>query len=494
MVIAAQRVSLLVVSFVVLLAALTLWAVPAEFIPYWLGGIGAVTLFVTYTFLGSPLKAVLFWLVCVTCLDEEFYRLIVPGFFNLTISRVLLAGLVLLFLAMWAVDRIRLRSVGWAGVLMVMILACFTTSAAVSGFQTASLITVHYRLIGGYWFPFVVFFMMVHAIQTDRDIKRLLTFFLFLGIYLTFTGWAEHLKVWALVWPKYISDPDLGIHWGRVRGPFLAAPIMGLALVFVFFSNILLARMSGPAVRIASWLTSLAMLPVIFWTHTRSVWLAMAAGAIVWIGWTRRGLSRIISISLIMALVIVAGALNWQQITSPQREVGGVTSIEPIYVRFGLALITLDMFSDHPLFGVGFGHFRDHAPLYAHNPASPYYRFAAQAIEHNNFLSVLAECGLTGLILYVLLLIVLFRASLRVYRRLPTTGNEPVSRQIIILYWILLLDFLIDGMFRETSVSPFANVLFFAVSGVVFALDYCLSPTPLPEPELARTSGVPATQ
>jgi O-antigen ligase len=463
------------------LTALTIWVIPTELVPFWLGGIGALTALTSYVVLGSPLVAVLAWFATVTVLHEEFARLILPSFFNLTIPRVLLAVLVVAFAAMAAVGRFRIRW-GWpVSGLMAATLGYFTISAAVSGFDTIALATVHYRLIGGYWFPFIVFALLLHAIRTDLDVRRLLIFFFILGLYLTFTGWAEQFKVWSIVWPGFIADATKGIHWGRVRGPFLASPIMGLALVYIFFNNLVLARMNGPLYRTVCHLAAWATLPVIFWTQTRSVWLAMVVASTLWVWLSRRGTSRAIWLSLILAVTITGAAYNWRNITSARREVGGVTSLEPIYVRLGLVLITWDMFKEHPLVGVGFGHFRDYAVQYANNPSSPYYAFASSSMEHNNFLSILAECGLVGLVLYVWLLLAMLKTSLRLYRRLPPTGSELISRDVVVLYWVLFANFFIDAMFRETSVSPFANALFFGLSAVLFALDHLLGPQPLPE-------------
>lgn len=480
--IATQKISLSLMGAVAALILATVWLVPIELLPFWLGGIGVITALATYVFLGNPLVAVLAWFLTVTCLHEEFARLILPGFFNLTIPRVLILVVVAMFVGMVAAGRLRIRWAWPTSLLMTVILVYFTLSAAVSGFQTIAVASVHYRLIAGYWFPFLVFALVLHAVHTDIDIRRLLTFFFLLGLYLTFTGWAERFQLWSLVWPSFIADPDKGIHWGRVRGPFLVSPIMGTAMVYVFFNNLVLARMSGPLMRFTCRLAALMTLPVLFWTQTRSVWLAMALAAILWLGFSRRGLVRSVGISLLLAVVIVGGTWNWRNLSSERREVGGMTSIEPIYVRLGLALITWDIFKDHPLTGVGFGHFRDHAVRYAHNPSSPYYAFASTAMEHNNFLSLLAECGLVGLVLFVWLLVAMLRASLRVYRRLPTEAADPINRDLVLLYWILYANWLVDAMFRETSVSPFVNSLLFGMTAMIFALDYLLSAKPIEQP------------
>ncbi|MBN1344937.1 MAG: O-antigen ligase family protein [Phycisphaerae bacterium] len=489
--IASQRVNLAMVILAVALSACTVWLIPTEYLPYWLGALGLVTAFAAYTFLGNPLMAVLAWFFAVTCIHEEFARLIVPSFFNLTIPRVFLALLVLLFAAMLGAGRLKLRWAWPTSLLMAVILLYFTLSAAVSGFQTIAVASVHYRLIAGYWFPVLVFGLMVQAVRTDRDIRKVLLFFFILGIYLTFTGWAEQFKLWSVVWPGFIADPDKGIHWGRVRGPFLASPIMGLAMVYVFYNNLVLARMSGPVFRLICRLAALATVPVVFWTQTRSVWLAMLVAGAIWVLSVRRGLSRVTWLSLILAVMVTGAAYNWRNIASGKRDVGGVTSLEPVYVRLGLLMISWDIFKDHPIVGVGFGHFRDNAVHYANNPSSPYYAFASSAMEHNNFLSILSECGLIGLILYVWLLIALLKTSLRLYRRLPASGSAPISRDIVVLYWALYADFFIDAMFRETSVSPFANALFFGLTGLIFALDHMLGPVPLPQRPAERPYEAP---
>lgn len=487
----AQKVSLPVLLLVAALTAATVWAIPPEWLLPWLVGIGIVVGLAAYTFLGSPLYPVLLWFVAVACLHEQFARLVVPYFFNLTIPRVFLAVIVLLALAMLAANRVRIRWMWPAAALMVVILVYFTISAAVSGFQTIAVASVHYRLIGGYWFPVVVFALLVMAIRRDADVRRLLQFFFLFGLYLIATGWGEQFQAWSLVWPKFIADPNTGIHWGRVRGPFVASPIMGMALVYVVFNNLVLARMSGPLMAVICRLASLLALPVIFWTETRSVWLATLLGSLIWVGASRRGPSRIVVLSLLLAILIGGAAYNWQNITSAQREVGGVTSMEPIYVRLGLVLITWDIFLDHPFVGVGFGHFRDAAVRYAQNPSSPYYAFASSATEHNNFLSVLAECGAIGLILYLALLVAMFHMSIRLWRRLPPMGTQIVSRDLVVLYWIMYANFITDAMFRETSMSPFANSLFFGITAMVFSLNYLLGPEPLSEPYTDRAPASP---
>lgn len=464
------------------LVAIALLVAPIQYAPIVLLAAGGLGLFAAWCTAGRLIVAVCLWFVLVSCFDEEFWRAQVPLFFNVTLSRLFMVVLGAMWLTMWALGRTSLRFVRPVLPLMAAILAYFTLSAAVGGFKSVAVASVHYRLIGGYWFAFAMFFLVLHAVSRERDLVVVLGFLFCLGLYLTLTGWCEHFELWSLVFPRYIADPTVGIHWGRVRGPFVVSATMGLALTVCFFSNLVLARRLSKPLRPAVWLAALAMLPPIFWTQTRSVWVGFLLAAMVWIAFNHRQRSKPATVAFLSALAIALVAANFENFSSQERSRGGVTDVEPVYVRLGLALITWDMFLDRPLTGVGFGHFRDFAPRYARDVASPYYQFASPAMEHNSFLSILADTGLIGLALYAGLLIALLRLSVRLYRRLPAGGTGLMSRDLVVLYWTLGVAYLADAMFRETSVHPFTNSLFFGISGIIAAVGWLLGPQSVARP------------
>ena len=57
------------------------------------------------------------------------------------------------------------------------------------------------------------------------EVKRriLLGTLVAIGAYLSLTAVAEKLGITGLEVPGYISDPTVGIHFGRARGPFVDA-------------------------------------------------------------------------------------------------------------------------------------------------------------------------------------------------------------------------------------------------------------------------------
>lgn len=444
---------------------------------FWLA-VGGLVAFAFYTIEGDLLMAFCLWMVTLIALHEEFWRMQVPLFFSLTIPRIGIVVLAMLFIAMWTIGRVNFRSAWPISGILFAVAAYFFFSAFVTGFQTRSVVSVHYRLIGGYIFPFVVFGIVLHGFHKENDFRRLSLFFAALSVYLTFTGWCEQFDVGALIWPRFINDSTVGIHWGRVRGPFVMSAAMGLALVYCYFSNLVLAR-NVHRFRWLLYLINAAMLPTIFWTKTRSVWLSFLLCSVIWATYSRRRTTRIVSVSILVSMLLLVAVINMENFLSSDRNKGGLTDTEPILLRIGLAQMTWEIIQEHPLFGLGFGHFRDYAPNFARDPSSPFYAFGTTALEHNNLLSIAAETGVIGLALYVVMMVVLIRFSVRLYKKLPPGAPGLISRDLLVLYWILTAAYFIDGTFRETSDNPFANSLFFGLSAVPVALDFLLSPAPI---------------
>ena len=452
-------------------AAAAIALLPVEFLPHALAALAALAGLALWAINGRLWAAVACWFVTVICLDEQFWRAEIPFFFNVTVSRIAIVVLVAVFAGMRGLGRVERRPAAPGWYLLLAMVGYYTLSAAVSGFKTAAVASVHYRLIGGYWFAAVMFLIAYCCVDLRRDARRLLGCFCLIGVYLAFTGWCEQLHLWSMVWPRYIADPAVGIHWGRVRGPFVVSPTMGLGMLFCLFAALALARESAGPRRAALYLLAAALLPPIFWTQTRSVWLGLVLGTMVWVFRSGSRLRGALVFALAAAAVVL-GSLNVENLLSEDRQRGGLADMEPVHLRIGLALISLDMAIERPLTGVGFGHFRDAAPAHARDLGSTYREWASPAMEHNNLLSVLAETGAVGLALYIAVLWVLLAASYRTYQRMPATAEGLADRRIIVLYWVLFIVYMVDGMFRETSVHPFTNCLFFGVSGLVAGLGW----------------------
>ncbi len=470
-----------IIMTMILAGAIVLF-VPVGYIPWVLGALGIFVVMILWSNLGDITTLILIWFVTVACFSYFYWKYSIPlpgfGAFNITIDRLVILGIFIVALISLVVGTLPYKQAPKVIKVFFWMIAYFTVSLLLSGFQSIADVSPHFRLTGGYYFPAIVLVLSYWAVNDEPQLKKIAWFFFFFGLYLTITAWGEHLKLWSIVFPRYISNPKLGIHWGRARGPFLVSASLGITLVFCFFNNLYLARRISGYLKAVVYFVSIAMLPAIFFTQTRSVWLAMIICSLMWIVLAKGIRSRAGLFFTFVSAGIVIFAIFYSDILSRQRTKGGVTDPYPVYARIGLAKITMNIVKSHPIIGVGFGHFRDYAASYSQDPTSKYIRFGSQLMEHNNFLSILAETGIIGLSLYLLVLLRIFQHSKRLYYRIPPEADGWVSRDLVILFWILLADYLTDAMFRETSVDPFNNGLLFAFTGVILAIDYLLEYRP----------------
>ena len=100
-----------------------------------------------------------------------------------------------------------------------------------------------------------------------------------LGAYLGLTVLFETVKLDALVFPKYILDPNYGIHASRGRGPFVDAVANGLALYTCAVAcAIAVASWRERALRALAGAVGLLCVVGSFLSLERSVWIGVVLG------------------------------------------------------------------------------------------------------------------------------------------------------------------------------------------------------------------------
>ena len=124
--------------------------------------------------------------------------------------------------------------------------------------------------------PALTFFIATRLRYTRTMLKELLTFFALLGVYLSATAVAEHFNVTALVFPRYILDPTIGMHFGRSRGPFVDAISNGGMLLLSFLALTFFSASATGLKRFAISLLALLAVTGLYFTETRAVWLGVA--------------------------------------------------------------------------------------------------------------------------------------------------------------------------------------------------------------------------
>src|SRR5262249_20850075 len=151
--------------------------------------------------------------------------------------------------------------------------------------------------------PFLMFLVAPIAFRERRQRDILLSFLVGLGAYLSLTTLFERIGLDALIFPRYILDPGVGIHVERGRGPFAEAVTNGFALYMcVVASAIAYRQWRGSARAYLAASVGLLCLVGVVLSLQRSVWAAALVATLITLltlGGYRRG-------ALKLALPIIA--------------------------------------------------------------------------------------------------------------------------------------------------------------------------------------------
>jgi O-antigen ligase len=137
---------------------------------------------------------------------------------------------------------------------------------------------------------------------------------------------------------------------------------------------------------------------------------------------------------------------------------------QSVKLRPMLAMVAWKIVGDHPFFGCGFGQYKkvDRNYVYDHDVDMPL-EVARRYVQHNVFLSLIAETGFVGITAYLALLSGWLHRAWRVWRddRLPLT-----LRQHGLLYCAFCASWLANGLFHDTNLMMNSNLIAFLLAGL----------------------------
>jgi putative inorganic carbon (HCO3(-)) transporter len=248
--------------------------------------------------------------------------------------------------------------------------------------------------------PFMIFLVVPVAFATERQRRILLGSLVAVGGYLAVTALLERLKLTALVFPRYINDPNVGTHFGRARGPFVEAGADGLALfACAVAAGIALTLWRHRWQRVCAAIV-VVLAPVgLLLTVTRSVWLAAVVGTFLAVV-TTPGLRRFLVpiavagvTAVLLSFALIPGVAK--QARDRQSDQGSVQE------RQNTTAAGLRMVADRPLVGFGWDRGNDRIdPYFRLDPNIPLKGEAAGF--HNIYLQYAVNLGLVGLGLWLL--------------------------------------------------------------------------------------------
>ena len=248
--------------------------------------------------------------------------------------------------------------------------------------------------------PFAMFTLAPLVFGSAKQRNTLLIGLVAIGLYLGATGVFEGLHIWKLVFPSYIADPNVGIQWGRARGPILESTGDGFCILCgMVGAGIALTSWRSQWARGACYLTIVLGGAALFFTLTRSVWIGGFLGVVCALLLTRQT-RRIVVPALLVGTVAVTATLLLSP-TIRSETIGRTESQSPVWDRENTDLAALKIISEHPLTGVGWENFINVSSQYMRQ--QPDYPITGVGLEvHNVFLSHAAELGIPGLLLWLL--------------------------------------------------------------------------------------------
>jgi putative inorganic carbon (HCO3(-)) transporter len=283
--------------------------------------------------------------------------------------------------------------------------------------------------------PFALFLVAPLAFPTERERRILLGTLVGVGLYLGITALLETTGPKSLIFPSYINNPSIGIHYGRARGPFVEAAGNGLAMYGCAVACAVALRQW----RRARWVALLGLVLCVFgviFTLTRQIWLAAVLGTFVGM-LARRELRPWLIPAALVGVLVVGGAIAAVPGLG-QRADTRANDRRPVWDRLNSDAAALRMIGDEPLVGHGWYTFG--------TESVPYYRQAADrpvttvGRVHNVFLSYAAELGVPLLTAWVIALGLALMGGLR--RRGPPELRDWRSGLVAFaVAWVVVANF-----------------------------------------------------
>jgi putative inorganic carbon (hco3(-)) transporter len=348
------------------------------------------------------------------------------------------------------VDEIQIYPATWP----LLALTLFATGGLLSSpFQAQS-----WSLLAAKWIVPLVLFQLAGAVfRSPSDLRRLELFCLIVLLYLSVVSAFFLLNAKSLIFPRFILDPDIGIHVDRARGPFLQAVANGVSLNIlglVALNSFRRSSLPGPLATILFVAVPLALLA----TKTRAVWISAAFSITAVVLFCRnRKLRRA---AVMMGVFAAVGILTFFAQSANSRDfVERVRDQSPLDFRSEIYSAGWLMFTERPLLGWG-----DDANMQA-EVARRVSKFRPDYyVFHNTFLELAVQKGIVGLGLYGWLTVCLFRLG-RDRRQGSQCFVDAEFRQL----WPVILAVYFINASAVVMNYQFVNGLLFTFAGILAA-------------------------
>lgn len=312
---------------------------------------------------------------------------------------------VLLLTFLWLrLGRKEAMEIATLGILMALFIAYGLGQSAVSGAMTRADFASFMRAYG---LPFLIFLLLKGRGVSRSTLRIFMAVMIALGIYMAAVSIMEKMDLWPYIIPPWVGDAqwNLSMGTGRSGGLLMQAEFNGLALNMIYCLLLGSAYWFRKGRGLFAPMAGALLLAGIFVTYTRAAWIgALLASLLLFQGGNPAGQGRLLKrIGFAVGMVGMLGVLILMPGRYASERAGDKATI---YFRLNLWVAGLRMAAQNPIFGHGFGGFREKVSAYQGESTIGGTREIGKAgtLAHNTMINVLVEHGLGGFILYLLIL------------------------------------------------------------------------------------------
>ena len=321
-----------------------------------------------------------------------------------------------------------------------------------------------------YLLPMTSFIISRRIIWSEQGLKTLLAFLTFTGVFIAFTGILQSLfgiNIFTMNYQTITSG-----HASRAYGTFSSAHTY-VATLFIFLTVTLLQFniYKDTFIRFVL-LMAMAVIAVgIILGETRGPWIGAAIAFLVI--FVKHPQSRSLMLLGGVIGIFIGMAVFFIMIDQLDSFIYRVTNLGTLAGRAAVWATAVNMISDSPVFGLGFGSttFSMHKAEYITGIGSLTADYALHhGIPHNEYLHVAVMLGITGLILFLLILMRLLKLMFQVFN----TENENNLRRHLALYTgAIIIALMFNSFFSDTYVQDYFWMLAYFLAGIAAGnLDY----------------------
>jgi len=181
----------------------------------------------------APVLILAFWLISCAVFGPAFHVFRFAGVFDITIERLLFLILLFFLITGAFAGKVHFETKMSIEISMVVFAVICVLSMLRTGFYplTPDFPSPWFVFITGYLFPFIVFVFAKNYIRNENEVQLILQALFCFGIYLSLIAFFEYFNIRQFVFPRYINNPDIGLHMDRARGPFLNAAFNGVGIL-----------------------------------------------------------------------------------------------------------------------------------------------------------------------------------------------------------------------------------------------------------------------